>query len=559
MYCYAPTKEYLYRRILIVGILWSLLFLGGFRSTMIDVWDFDLANYRDWVYVWNLWIDGWVIDEMDEVIFFALVLALLPMWITGWSAISSVKWERIYLDFMARYNKKIKDQKLLAMLKEAEKKGLPEIADVDLKSLLTLDRPRPIGGQLALDLLSDPPLPFGQDKERKRKDKAEKKAIKAATKKAQKEEEVEVKTAVIDDTEAVSAESIDDEIIKLESAKEILEVVGYELVEDKYIANCHIDYVAISKSSALLCLVDRDKGEWLADEESFNGEEPLWFSESKHRGSPIFKVKRARDALLAKLDGQGIEVAAIAIIKEGTIINGQDMLNTWLDMNVMVCRIGNGGPDELPSFARVMKGNKAEPADPANVEKIKQAIEELVSGEGDVSGAAAGGGAGVAVGKADEEKIATKIPEEPSKVEVEQKVEAPASMLTSKPKVKKSSISLSKSKTKTVATEEKAESEVTETKSEVESKVTETKVKVDKKSEDESKVAEKVEAKPTTKKKVIKRIVRKKKIAKPTPLVAEKPAETKASEEKPKDKKPKESSDEEKKAKKSKISLKKNP
>jgi hypothetical protein len=348
---------------------------------MIDVWNFDIVDYRDWVYIWHLWINGWVVDEPDELLFFGLVLFFLPLWLTGWTAISSIKWEKIYRDFMFKQHKKAKERTVLAKLAKMEEEGF-EKQEFDPTSLLTIERPRPIGGQLAIDILPDPPLPY-DSKERKRKEKAEKKAIKAATKQAQKEaKEIEEDAGATKD--GASTADVPDEIVKINSVKEILTKVGYELIENVEFADCKIDYVAISKSSALLCLVDKDKGDWLADEESFGGEEPLWFSESKHRGSPIFKVKRARDALVHKLTGAGIEVTAVAIIKEGTIINGQDMLNNWLDMNVMVCRIGNGGPDELPSFALVMKGNKADPAKPENIERIKTAVEELTSGNNEM-------------------------------------------------------------------------------------------------------------------------------------------------------------------------------
>lgn len=498
MYCYAPSKEYLYRRILIVGILWSLLFLGSLRSSMIDVWNFDIIDYRDWVYIWNLWINGWVVDEPDELLFLGLVVFFLPLWITGWTAISSIKWEKIYRDFMFKHHKKVKEKERLDKLLKMEKEGFKK-QEFDPKSLLTIERPRPIGGQIALDILPDPPVPYGS-KERKRQEKAEKKAIKAATKQAQKEaKEIEEAT---NDT-ATTAISVPNEIVKSNSVKEILTTVGYELIENANFADCHIDYIAISKSSALLCLVDKDKGDWLADEESFGGEEPLWFSESKHRGSPIFKIKRAREALVHKLTGAGIEVTAVAIIKEGIIINGQDMMNTWLDMNVMVCRIGDGGPDELPSFALVMKGNKAEPASSENVERVKLAVEELASGNN--------------------EMLLSEKHNKPA-----EKSEKPAE--TSKSTSSKISLSKKpKTEDKVVATEEKSEDKGDSLEARLAALAKEFEAEEEPKDEPQTtkkKIVKRVVKKPASifddasgsNKKVIKKVVRRKKVAKPASL-----------------------------------------
>lgn len=514
MYCYAPSKEYLYRRIIIVGILWSLLFLGSLRSSMIDVWNFDIIDYRDWVYIWKLWINGWVVDEPDELLFLGLVVFFLPLWITGWTAISSIKWEKLYYDFVFKHHRKTKEKEVRAKLSKMEKEGFEE-KEFDPTSLLTIERPRPIGGQIALDILPDPPLPYDV-KERKRQEKAEKKAIKAATKQAQKEaKEIEEETA---EDNSVSAEK-SDEIMKISSVKEILTTVGYKLIENVDFTDCHIDYVAISKSSALLCLVDKDKGDWLADEESFGGEEPLWFSESKHRGSPIFKIKRAREALVHKLTGVGVEVTAVAIIKEGVIINGQDMMNNWLDMNVMVCRIGDGGPDELPSFPLVMKGNKAEPAVAENVEKIKTAIEELASGNNEMLLSEEHDKQGEKPEKPAETKKSTnskislsKKPKTEAKVEetkeedsLEARLAALAEEFEAEEPKKESKEEKKEAKEEKASTDDKISEEKPATKKKVVKRVVKKPVNI---SDDAS----------GSKKKVVKKVVRRKKVAKPTSL-----------------------------------------
>ena len=96
-------------------------------------------------------------------------------------------------------------------------------------------------------------------------------------------------------------------------------------------------------------LIDSESGDWLADEERFNDEEPLWFSESNHRISPVRVVLNARDSLSPQLSGsaRGMDIKAMVVIRQGTIINAEDMFEVWNGLNVTVCRHEEGGPDEI--------------------------------------------------------------------------------------------------------------------------------------------------------------------------------------------------------------------
>jgi len=115
-------------------------------------------------------------------------------------------------------------------------------------------------------------------------------------------------------------------------------------------------YVGISADKVLLCLTDTDKGDWLADEEFFNGEEPLWFSETAHRTSPVYRLLTEAKTFAKKLSDKGLTqtVTPLLVEKEGTIINAGDMVETWKKMAVIVCRTDLGGPEELPSFATAL-------------------------------------------------------------------------------------------------------------------------------------------------------------------------------------------------------------
>ena len=69
-------------------------------------------------------------------------------------------------------------------------------------------------------------------------------------------------------------------------------------------------------------------GDWLADEDSFAGDPPLWFSENSHRCSPVHQAMRCRDFFSKELSD--IKIDSIVVLPEKcVIINDEDMIGCW--------------------------------------------------------------------------------------------------------------------------------------------------------------------------------------------------------------------------------------
>ena len=136
----------------------------------------------------------------------------------------------------------------------------------------------------------------------------------------------------------------------------ILSGANYQVILDAVIGKLPIQYVGISSEKIVLCLVDNEKGDWLADEEFFNEEEPLWFSETAHRTSPVYRLLTEAKLFAKKLSDKGLAQTVVPILveKEGSIINANDMMETWKKMAVVVCRTDLGGPEELPAFGAAL-------------------------------------------------------------------------------------------------------------------------------------------------------------------------------------------------------------
>lgn len=137
---------------------------------------------------------------------------------------------------------------------------------------------------------------------------------------------------------------------------ETLQQKGYDVIENITIKNTTLDFIGVSENKICLCLVDKESGDWLADEELFNGEEPLWFSESSHRVSPVRKLRVARDAVKDLLEAENFEqtLEAFVVVQMANIINADDMFDVWKNMDINVTRINRGAPKEIQLFSKTL-------------------------------------------------------------------------------------------------------------------------------------------------------------------------------------------------------------
>lgn len=165
---------------------------------------------------------------------------------------------------------------------------------------------------------------------------------------------------------------------RLNPVADILTQKGYELISGVNIGNTLVDFVGVSSDKICLCLLDKETGDWLADEERFNDEEPLWFSENSHRISPVRRADVAKQALTDKLEGSdlNLEVYAYVVIQTGNIINAEDMFEVWNDMGIEVTRINRGMPKEIKLFSKTIEEAEDKP-DKATLDTVKKLIRSL--------------------------------------------------------------------------------------------------------------------------------------------------------------------------------------
>lgn len=413
-------------RIAFVGIFWSIFFLEGIRVIMLTNWRFDILRPTHWEHAWNLWLSGWVIDDPKEWAFVLIILTFIPLWLTGWAALSMIRWGRIFrwvMFFPLKLFNKIFEKQVKKIANTAsvkvvkKKKSYKEIRPRSIRppmengvytptrndkksALTTASQPgftAPANPAAAPAASASTPAKFDHalfqfdddetpdfdfdlfdDKPDEKTKPAEKSETPAPQTKNNNNNNRSRNNRNQNQPQTNAPAAAAPAKSSSNSTLDVLKQKGYEVITGATIKNTLIDFIGVSENQICLCLNDKEPGDWLADEERFNDEEPLWFSESSHRISPVRKIDVARLILNDKLTEADLnfEVEAYVIEQIGNIINAEDMFEIWDGMKINVARIDRGTPKELKLFAKAVDEANSKIA-PEKFEKIKKLIRSI--------------------------------------------------------------------------------------------------------------------------------------------------------------------------------------
>jgi len=321
-------------------------------------WDFDIFYAPHWqeiFYQW--WYGGWVISGSYYWMFLISLFLCIPVWILSLCFLLSINYskivERAFWDSIYKRKTKavqLKDSRIRIKKKKSYKEirprplaGTPQmVAPVQANNVssVTEDDTFNAPNNMPFDdsMVGDgdfQPFDLPQDDEPK--------------------------------FEPEEIEPVHEDFVK------IMENAGATVIQSPTFDGMSVDYLAIAKGTLYYVLLDGEQGNWLADEERFNDEDPLWYSEEKNRISPITMLNKFKNALQEKLTALKVKTDGhIILVKtDGLIINYEDMQDVWSEMGVLVARSNLGQPTELPVFADVFP-SELESEKPTVLEKIKK-------------------------------------------------------------------------------------------------------------------------------------------------------------------------------------------
>ncbi len=413
-------------RVAFIGIFWSIFFLEGIRVIMLINWHFDIVDARHWKIAWHLWKTGqFVIKDSKEWAFILIIFSFIPLWLTGWAALSLIAWEKLLIKaalWPTRFlNKPVNILKTTAAVKKAsiQKKSYKEVRPrslklpMDSRAIDVLPQKGPVKlsssltSQIKPGITQSSPAPAAKNKNFEHNlfkfDEEEDFSfdidafdVEAKAKKEEKDTKTETKPAPNKPKEdnrgkdkAKEPKGKADNSKKPanqsgsgkptgNSTLDIIKQKGFEVITGATIKNHLVDFIGVGEKEICLCALDKEPGDWLADEERFNDEEPLWFSESSHRISPVRKIDIARHTLQSKLEEMDLhyKIKAYIVVQIGNIINAEDMFEVWKEMDIAITRIDRGSPKELPQFAKAL-GDADKLNDMDKFEKIKKLVRSI--------------------------------------------------------------------------------------------------------------------------------------------------------------------------------------
>lgn len=393
---------------------------------MLKNWRFDIVRKEHWQYAWDLWLSGWVIDDIKEWAFVLIILTFIPLWLTGWAALSLIAWEKMFAAIAALPAtlvkklffqpvkiiavstgvKKIKkrksykeirpqsirpplDERIYETANQAKSKPLspvqvPSLAPVAASVQTETPKENKFDHSLfKFDDDDDFDFDFDAFEDNKKEEKAEETPVteQAKENKGKNKERNSAKNAPQAKEQKNKNQKNPSQQSQRPNGNSTLDVIkqkGYEVITGATIKNNLIDFIGVTANQICLCLIDKEPGDWLADEERFNDEEPLWFSESSHRISPVRKADIVRQYLIEKLEDADLhfDVKVYVIEQIGNIINAEDMFEIWDDLGINVTRIDRGTPKELKLFSKTLE-ESAGSIDKDKLEKIKKLIRGL--------------------------------------------------------------------------------------------------------------------------------------------------------------------------------------
>lgn len=387
------------KRTLFIGFIWGCIFWGwlvnGFFSRN---WDFHIFELNDWFFIFDEFRKGWVISSASDWIFFVVAVSVIPLFVAGWRFALNIKWLELMrkninrmIYFLTGSDNSVKRSNKIRVQQNSAKKMRPRamessvvrpiVKDSEIKvpvENIPTDASRPVdnafptapGGYgdstpVSFDNMSKKD-DFDFDKRRNTNslgiqssssfsipaDSPFNKSFSSPSM----QHGFSIAPSPLDDKDNFDNILLEDikmpERAKLEEdIPGLFMTAGYKLIQNTQLEGLPIDYIAIGQNRVIVCLIDSEDGDWLADEERFNGEDPLWFSESSHRVSPIFRLLEQVKPFMERLSAAGFSgtVLPMFVEQKGMIINAEDMLNTWKELPVIVCRTDLGGPDELKS------------------------------------------------------------------------------------------------------------------------------------------------------------------------------------------------------------------
>ena len=96
-----------FMKFIIVGIVWSYVFIYASVLLTIKLWNFNYLSVSDWGIIDTYWEQGGALRQPKDYGFFFTLLALIPVWLLGWRYLYKKSFTAFLMAPIVWYNKKM--------------------------------------------------------------------------------------------------------------------------------------------------------------------------------------------------------------------------------------------------------------------------------------------------------------------------------------------------------------------------------------------------------------------------------------------------------------------
>ena len=94
-------------RTLIIGFLWSYVFIIVANFAMYHLWNFNILSPRSWQTIEKFWQSGGIIKSSKDYIFLGMLFSLPIIWLICWRYLCKVSYVNVLLAPLNLYNSRI--------------------------------------------------------------------------------------------------------------------------------------------------------------------------------------------------------------------------------------------------------------------------------------------------------------------------------------------------------------------------------------------------------------------------------------------------------------------
>lgn len=160
----------------------------------------------------------------------------------------------------------------------------------------------------------------------------------------------------------------------------LTEESGYKVYPDVMIEEIKVDYIAISHKQIMVCIVENEEADFIANEKSMNGEPPFWFSPKAKKVSPAHQLKNAIDKISELIDevlpeNHGVSIVNRLVITKAEVINYDELGPLFMENNIFITRYYQGAPEEITEYSELLISMHNNPPSESFSEFISTMIE----------------------------------------------------------------------------------------------------------------------------------------------------------------------------------------